>query len=136
MEHKERGQHKAMIGVTAVVLGCLLTTVLVAALRPRSFSTYQDAIGHVLEQRAIGYRRISVQRMWPDTVNTLFYTANVSVLLNDARSIGGRLECATPDGRRCTVVLRELNIAGEAVPELSEGTGWRWPAWVQKLLTR
>jgi hypothetical protein len=122
--------------VATLVLACVLATALVAVLRPRNFATYQDAIGYVLEQRAIRYQRISVERQWPDTVNTIFYTANVSVLLSDARSVGGRLECATADGHRCKVVLRELNIAGESLPELSDGVSWRWPTWVQKLLTR
>jgi hypothetical protein len=123
-----------LVGIA--VLACVLATTLVAALRPRNFPTYQDAIGYVLERRDIRYQRITVERQWPDTVNTIFYTANVSVLLGDGRSAGGRLECATADGHRCKVVLRELNIAGELLPELSEGISWRWPAWVQKLLTR
>jgi hypothetical protein len=122
--------------VATLVLACVLATGLVAALRPRRFTTYQEAIGYVLEQRAIGYRRVTVERVWPDTVNTIFYSANVSVFLNDARSIGGRIQCETPDGHRCTVLLRDLNIVNVPLQELSDGRPLPLLGWVQKLLTR
>lgn len=136
VEQSQRGQHKLMALVAASVLACVLGTALVAALRPRNFATYQDAIGYVLDQRSVAYQRVLVERAWPDTVNTIYYGANVFVILNDTRRIGGRLECATPDGHRCKVVLQDLDIAGESLPELRESMSWHWPAWVQKLLTR
>jgi hypothetical protein len=136
VEQSQRGQHTLMALVAASVLTCVLATGIVAALRLRNFATYQDAIGYVLDQRSVAYQRVLVERAWPDTVNTLYYGANVFVILNDTRRIGGRLECATPDGHRCKVVLRDLNIAGEALPELSEQRRWRLPAWVQKLLPK
>lgn len=135
MERDQRvRQHRVVALVAALVLACVLATALVAALRPRTFTTHQDAIGYVLERRSISYTNIVVQHKWPDNVNTLFYAANVSVQLDDARRIGGRLECQTPDGRRCIVMLREIGVVAEPLPELSVARRWSWLAWVQNLL--
>ena len=134
MEQQRQGQHRAVLLVGALVLACVLATGLVAALRPHTFSTHQDAIGYVLDQHAISYTRIVVQHRWPDNVNTLFYAANVSVQLPDMRHADGRLECQTPDGRRCIVNLRDLGVVSEPIPELSEQRQWSLPGWARNLL--
>lgn len=121
----------ALILITASTAACILAAVVLIALRPRSFTTFSDAIGYMLEQHGVAYENIFVERSWPDTVNDITYGANLLIVTPDTRTVTGRLDCR---GWKtdCFFTVREFGIYREPLPELTEQRRLPWAAWIEQ----
>ncbi len=120
-----------VIGVC--LLSCTALALTAAFLRPRSFTTFSDAIGYVLEQRGIPYERVFIDRTWPDTVNDITYGANLLIVTPAQGELAGRLDCR---GWKtdCFFTVRELGIYREALPELTQQQRLPWVVWIEQTL--
>ncbi len=123
----------AILVLASVAASCVLAASVTIWLRPRWFDTHQEAIGYVLDQHGIAYERVDVSHVWPDTLDSTAYAADVVVLRTGANPAVGRIVCAT--GRSaCYVRLRALGITHEPVPELAAPSPWR--SWLKRTLAR
>jgi hypothetical protein len=93
--------------------------VLAYVLRPPTFTTRRAAIGYVLEQRGITYEQVYIDRSWPDSVNTIAYSANLIIVLREQREVPGYLSCRNSD-RDCTINVQRLGIDRVSIPDLTQ----------------
>lgn len=119
-----------VIGVC--VLGCVTLTLTTVFLRPRTFTSFSEAIGYVLEQRGIAYENIFIDRTWPDTVNDITYGANLLIMTPEKGEVTGRLDCR---GWKtdCFFTARALGIYREALPELTQHQRLPWVVWIEQV---
>lgn len=120
----------------ACVLLCVLALGAVLFLRPRSFTSHEEAIGYVLEQHDVAYKQISLAQTRLDTLNfysygrySAPYGAGVTVQLTTGRRVNGRLECQNQTSS-CYLYLSEVGITNELVPELTTTAHWRPLDWL------
>ena len=119
--------------IGACVLSCTALALTAAFLRPRSFTSFSDAIGYVLDQRGVAYERIFIDRTWPDTVNDITSGANLLIMTPEKGEVAGRLDCR---GWKidCFFTVRELGIYREPLPELTEQRRLPWIVWIEQAL--
>jgi hypothetical protein len=123
----------ATLVLASVAAGCVLATSVAVWLRPQWFDTHQEAIGYILDRNGIAYEQVKVMHVWPDTLDSTAYAADVVVLRAGANQVVGRIVCAS---RRsgCYLRLRALGILHEPVPELAAPSPWR--TWLKQNLAR
>ncbi len=122
-----------LIGIIGCVLSCAALAFAAIFLRPRSFATFADAIGYVLDRRGVAYERILIERAWPDTVNDIAYGANLLIVTPDKGTVVGRLDCR---GWKtdCFFTVRAFGVYREPLPELTEQRRLPWVAWIEQTL--
>lgn len=120
-----------LLVIGACVLSCMALALTVTFLRPRSFTTFSDAIGYVLQQRGIPYERVFLDRTWPDTVNDISYGADLLITLPGGKDATGRLDCR---GWKtdCFFTVRAFAIYREPLPELSQQRRLPWVEWLER----
>lgn len=121
----------------ACAILCVLALGVVLLLRPRSFTSYEEAIGYVLEQHDVAYTQISLAQTRLDTLNfysydrySASYGAGVTVQLVSGRRVNGRLECQD-QMTSCYLYLSEVGITNELVPELTTSPRWSPLDWLR-----
>jgi hypothetical protein len=106
------------------VVGLVCSVVAWMLLQPPRYSSFPDAIQGDLRQRGYTVDRVELLHMWPDTVNTLSYGANVRVIMVTGSEHWGRLDCKV--GRRdCVYYLPMAKIFQQALPDLVREQSWR-----------
>ncbi|MGQ9547355.1 MAG: hypothetical protein ACUVSY_01270 [Roseiflexus sp.] len=118
--------------IGASVLSCTALVLTAAFMRPRSFTSFSDAIGYVLEQRGVAYEHVFIDRTWPDTVNDITYGADLLIVTPEKGEVAGRLDCR---GWKtdCFFTVRALGIYREALPELTRQQRLSWVAWIEQV---
>jgi hypothetical protein len=122
----------SILVIAAGLLSCAALALMPALLRPRSFATFSDAIGYVLNQRGVAYESIFVERSWPDTVNDITYGANLLIVTPGKGTVTGRLDCRGWK-KDCFFTVRAFEIYREPLPELSEQRRLPWVAWIEQV---
>ncbi|MFN5059051.1 MAG: hypothetical protein ACK5GU_03950 [Chloroflexota bacterium] len=107
-----------------IAVGCVCGLVAWVLLQPPRYSSFPDAIRGDLRQRGYAVERVELLHMWPDTVNTLSFGANVRVIMVTGSEHWGRLDCKV--GRRdCVYYLPMAKIFQQALPDLVRERSWR-----------
>lgn len=119
--------------IAAYLLGCAALALAAIFPRPRSFATFSEAVGYVLDQRGIAYESVFIDRSWPDTVNDITYGANLLIVLPDNGTVLGRLDCRGWK-KDCFFTVREFGIYREPLPALTEQRRLPWIAWIEEAL--
>lgn len=115
-----------------IIFGCAAITLAMLVVRPRSFTSFPEAIGYQLEQRGIAYQNIFIDRSWPDTVNDITYGANLVITLDGAEDVVGRLDCRGWQ-RDCVFTIRSFGIYREPLPELTQRQTLPWVEWLERI---
>jgi hypothetical protein len=119
------------------MIGVVCGLVVWALLQPPRCSSFPDAIRGDLTQRGYAVDRVELLHMWPDTVNTLSFGANVRVIMVTGSEHWGRLDCRI--GRRdCVYYLPMAKIFQQSLPDLVRERSWREEVqvWVAQLWLR
>lgn len=119
--------------IAACILSCVALALAAVFLRPRSFATFSDAIGYVLDQHGIAYESVLIERTWPDTVNDITYGANLLIVTPNKGTVIGRLDCRGWK-KDCFFTVRAFEIYREPLPELTEQRRLPWIAWIEQAL--
>lgn len=129
---RQAGVWRAALALGGASVACLVLAVLALALRPRTFSTHQDAIGYELVQRGIAYQAIYFDRSWPDTLSSDRFSANVDLRLSSGRRVFGMIECRV-QRQQCSFSLPSLDIMNAPLPELVPAEQAPWMVWLEQL---
>lgn len=116
---------------------CVCGLIAWVLLQPPRYSSFPDAIKGDLQQRGYAVDRVELLHMWPDTVNTLSYGANVRVIMVTGSEHWGRLDCKV--GRRdCVYYLPMAQVFQQALPDLVRERSWREEVqqWGAQVLSR
>ena len=57
--------HRFALLLGGAALLCVIAGGVALALRPRQFTTRQEAISYTLSQHDVAYRQVSISRVWP-----------------------------------------------------------------------
>lgn len=121
----------AVFGI--IVFACVAVMLVTLFLRPRSFTSFPEAIGYQLERRHVAYEHVYLDRAWPDTVNDVSYGATLVIQAQGRDDIIGRLDCR---GWKtdCHFTVRAFGIYREPLPELSHTRRLPWVTWAEGIL--
>jgi len=111
----------------AIVVGvCILIVGVLFAQISGRYSAYPDAIRADLRAQGVAVRSVEVLHMWPDTVNTITYGANVRVMLTSGALYWGRLECRGWQ-KKCAYRLASLQQDWRPLADLvAQPAWWDW----------
>ncbi|MFZ9856899.1 MAG: hypothetical protein ACO3F2_01020 [Roseiflexaceae bacterium] len=106
------------------IVGCVCALVAWILLQPPRYTSFPDAIRGDLRQRGYAVDRVELLHMWPDTVNTLSFGANVRIIMVSGSEHWGRLDCKI--GRRdCVYYLPMAKVFQQELPDLVRVRSWR-----------
>lgn len=106
------------------LLTCIVVVGVVLWLQPPRYNSFGDAISADLHQQGIAVRQIELVHVWPDTVNTISYGANIRVMLVSGRIAWGRLECQHLT-QHCTYQINMNNMGRRVLLDLVDGVSWQ-----------
>lgn len=123
----------SIVVIAATILACLALAIVAILVRPRSFASFSEAIGYVLDRRGIAYEQIFVDHSWPDTVNDITYGANLLIVTPAKVTVTGRLDCRGWK-KDCFFTVRAFGVYREPLPDLTEQRRLPWADWVEQVL--
>jgi hypothetical protein len=132
---EQRRQRNLVLLATAAVLLLLAGVAAAGLLRSRPILTLEDAVEVVLRRHGVAYERVTTTRSHPFTGIYFSYAFDVTVQLNDGRSITGTLDCQ-PSQTACFVEIRRLGVPYERLPALERDGRRDWLAWAEGILRR
>jgi len=129
-------------GLMIVLLAaCLLALGAAVLLRPARFTSHQEEIAYVLQQRGVAFKHVKLSQDSIDTQNFYAYTqysiygADVIIKLTDGRVIQGRIGCRVKRSS-CFLSLGKLGIINLALPDLDSNNLTVWLDWLDRNLPR
>jgi len=129
-------------GLMIVLLAtCLLAMGAAILLRPTRFTSHQEEIAYVLQQRGIAIKQVRLSQDSIDMQNFYAYTeysiygADVIINLADGRVIQGRIGCRVRRSS-CFLSLGKLGIINQALPDLAANELTVWLDWLDHNLPR
>jgi hypothetical protein len=129
-------------GLMSVLLAaCMLALGAAVLLRPVRFTSHQDEIAYILQQRGVAFKQIKLSQDAIDTQNFYAYTAysiygaDVIVNLADGRVVQGRIGCRVKRSA-CLLSLGKLGIVNMALPDLASDNLTAWIDWLDRNLPR
>ena len=140
LERRQIGLRSA--GLMIALLGmCVLALGAAVVLRPVRFTSHQDEITYVLQQRGVVFKQVKLSQDAIDTQNFYAYTdysiygADVLVNLADGRVVQGRIGCRVKRSK-CLLSVGKLGIVNLALPDLDENNLTAWLDWLDRHLPR
>jgi len=129
-------------GLLIVLLAsCALATGAAILLRPNRFTSHQEEIAYVLQQRGIALTQVRLSQSSLDTQDFYAYAeysiygADVIISLADGRVIQGRIGCRVKRSS-CRLSLGKLGIINQALPDLASNDLTAWLDWLDRNLPR
>jgi hypothetical protein len=125
----------------AVLASCALAMGAAVLLRPARFTSHQDEIAYVLQQRGIAITQVKLSQSSIDTQNFYAYAAysvygaDVIISLADGRVVQGRIGCRVKQSS-CFLSLGQLGIINQALPDLASNDLTVWLNWLDRNLPR
>ncbi len=125
----------------ALLAACVLALGAAVLLRPVRFTSHQEEIAYVLQQRGIAFKQIQLSQDSIDTQNFYAYTeysiygADVLISLADGRVIQGRIGCRVKRSS-CLLSIGKLRIINLALPDLESNNLIVWLDWLDRNLPR
>ena len=139
-DRRHFGRYSAVLLIALVAI-CLLAMGALVLLRPRRFTSHQEEIGYMLQQRGIAYEQVRLSQNWRDTQNFYaypeyaIYGADVTINLPDGRVVQGRIGCRVKRSS-CYVSLGKIGITNQALPDLVSDDREAWLDWIERNLLR
>jgi hypothetical protein len=129
-------------GLLIVMLAsCALAMGAAILLRPNRFTSHQEEIAYLLQQRGVAFSQVKLSQSAIDTLNFYAYTeysiygADVIISLADGRVIQGRIGCRVKR-TSCLLSLGKLGIINQALPDLASDDLNAWLDWLDRKLPR
>lgn len=129
-------------GLMVVLLAsCALAMGAAVLLRPLRFTSHQEEIAYVLQQRRIAVKQIQLSQTPIDTQNYYAYAeysiygADAIINLDDGRVVLGRIDCKVKRSS-CFLSLGKLGIINLALPDLASDDLTVWLDWLDRNLPR
>ena len=125
----------------ALLASCALALGAAVLLRPARFTSHQQEIAYVLQQRGIAFKQVKLSQDAIDTQNFYAYTAysiygaDVIINLADGRVVQGRIGCRVKRSS-CLLSLGKLGIVNQALPDLASDELTAWLDWLDRNLPR
>jgi len=125
----------------ALLIACVLALGAAILLRPARFTSHQQEIAYILQQRGIAVAQVQLSQDAIDTQNFYAYTAysiygaDVIINLEDGRVIQGRIGCRVRRSS-CLLSLGKLGIINQALPDLATNELTVWLDWLDRNLPR
>ena len=139
-ERRQVGLRSA--GLMIVLLAsCLLAMGAAVLLRPARFTSHQEEIAYVLQQRGIAFKQVKLSQSSRDTQNFYAYAeysiygADAIINLADGRVVQGRIDCRVKRSS-CYLSLGKLGIINQALPDLAANELTLWLDWLDHNLPR
>ena len=139
-ERRQIGLRSAGL-LIALLAACLLAMGAAIVLRPVRFTSHQEEIAYLLQQRGIAYRQVKLSQSSIDTLNFYAYTeysiygADVIIDLADGSVVQGRIGCRVRRSS-CLLSLGRLGIINQALPDLASDELAAWLDWLDRYLPR
>ena len=139
-ERRQIGQRGAGLMI-ALLASCILSLGAAVLLRPARFTSHQQEIAYVLQQRGIAFKRVKLSQDAIDSQNFYAYTeysiygADVIINLVDGQVVQGRIGCRVRRSS-CLLSLGKLGIVNLALPDLASDDLNNWPDWLDRNLPR
>ena len=127
--------------IIALLAACIVALGAAILLRPMRFTSHQDEIAYLLQQRGVAFKQIRLSQDSIDTQNFYAYTeysiygADVIVNLADGRVVQGRIGCRVKRSS-CLLSLGKLGIINQALPDLASNDLTAWLDWLDRNLPR
>ena len=129
-------------GLLIVLLAsCALAIGAAILLRPNRFTSHQEEIAYVLQQRGVAFTQIRLSETSRDTQNFYAYAeyavygADAIITLADGRVVQGRINCRVKRSS-CFLSLGKLGIVNQALPDLASNDLTAWLDWLDRNLPR
>ena len=129
-------------GLMIVLLAsCALAIGAAVLLRPNRFTSHQEEIAYMLQQRGIALQQVKLSQSSIDTQNFYAYAeysvygADVIINLTDGRVVQGRIGCRVKRSS-CYLSLGKLGIINQALPDLAANELTTWLDWLDQHLPR
>jgi hypothetical protein len=129
-------------GLMIVLLAsCALAMGAAVLLRPNRFTSHQEEIAYVLQQRGVAFTQVRLSQTSIDTQNFYAYAeysvygADVIINLADGRVVQGRIGCRVKQ-TSCYLSLGALRIINQALPDLAANDLTVWLNWLDRNLPR
>ena len=138
---------RRQLGLRGVVLmGVLLASCALALgaailLRPIRFTSHQEEIAYVLQQRGVAVKQVQLSQTPIDMQNYFAYAeysiygADAIITLVDGRVVPGRIDCKVKRNS-CYLSLGKLGIINLALPDLDSDNLTVWQDWLDRHLPR
>ena len=139
-ERREIGWRGAGL-LIMLLASCALAMGAAILLRPNRFTSHQEEIAYVLQQRGVAFSQVRLSQSAIDTQNFYAYTAysiygaDVIINLADGRVILGRIGCRVKRSS-CLLSLGKLGIINLALPDLESDNLTVWLDWLDHNLPR
>ena len=129
-------------GLMIVLLAsCALALGAAVLLRPNRFTSHQEEIAYVLQQRGVAFTHVRLSQTSIDTQNFYAYAeysvygADVIINLADGSVVEGRIGCRVKQSS-CYLSLGALGIINQALPDLASDDLIVWLNWLDRNLPR
>ena len=129
-------------GLMIVLLAsCALALGAAVLLRPNRFTSHQEEIAYVLQQRGVAFTQVRLSQTSIDTQNFYAYAeysvygADVIINLADGSVVEGRIGCRVKRSA-CFLSLGKLGIINQALPDLASDDLAAWLDWLDRKLPR
>ncbi len=125
----------------ALLASCALAMGAAIVLRPNRFTSHQEEIADLLQQRGVAFSQVRLRQSTIDTQNFYAYTeysiygADVIINLSDGRVIQGRIGCRVKRSS-CYLSLGKLGIINQGLPDLASNDLTTWLDWLDRNLPR
>ena len=139
-ERRHIGQRGAALMIV-LLASCILALGAAVLLRPARFTSHQQEIAYVLQQRGIAFKQVKLSQDAIDTQNFYAYTAysiyGADVLINlaDGQVVQGRIGCRVKRSS-CLLSLGKLGIINLELPDLASDELSSWLDWLDRNLPR
>lgn len=120
------------ITLLALALCCGAASWGLARSWPHTLRTHRDAVAFALDRHGVAYAAIDFAQSYEESANLRSFNAGVRVRLASGDVANGWIGCEQGQ-RQCFLELRGVGIRGERLPDLTEGAGWDWRGWQERL---
>ena len=141
MDERRQLGLRGVVLMVVLLAACALAMGAAILLRPIRFTSHQEEIAYVLQQRGVAVKQIQLSQTPIDTQNFYAYTeysiygADVMINLADGRVIQGRIDCKVKRSS-CYLSVGKLGIINQALPDLDADNLTVWQDWLDRYLPR
>jgi hypothetical protein len=139
-ERRHIGPRGAVL-LIVLLASCGLGLGAAVLLRPNRFTSHEEEIAYVLQQRGVAFKQVKLSQSSIDAQNYYAYAeysiygADAIINLADGRVIQGRVDCRVKRSS-CYLSLGKLGIINQALPDLDSNNLTVWLTWLDHNLPR
>ena len=139
-ERRHIGPRGAVLMIV-LLASCGLALGAAVLLRPTRFTSHEEEIAYVLQQRRVAFKQVKLSQNPIDAQNYYAYAeysiygADAIINLADGRVVQGRVDCRVKRSS-CYLSLGKLGIINQALPDLASNDLAAWLDWIDRNLPR